>query len=75
MFLVIVILIGLIPAFIAQQKGRSFIGWWIYGAAIFIIALPHSIIVKTKGVKKCPYCAEDIKNEAAICKFCNKEQY
>lgn len=39
-------LIGLIPAFIAQKKGHSFGLWWLYGAALFIIALPHALIMK-----------------------------
>lgn len=43
---IIALLIGLIPAFIAQGKGRSFVLWWIYGALIFIVALPHSLIMK-----------------------------
>jgi hypothetical protein len=43
--LIVAALIGLIPAFIAQKKGRSFGLWWIYGAAIFIVALPHALIM------------------------------
>ena len=38
--------LGLIPAFIARGKGKSFVAWWIYGALIFIVALPHSLIMK-----------------------------
>ncbi len=33
-------LIGLIPAFIAGSKGHNFLGWWIFGAMLFIVALP-----------------------------------
>ncbi|EFV40439.1 hypothetical protein HMPREF0864_02170 [Enterobacteriaceae bacterium 9_2_54FAA] len=34
---------GLIPAFIAEQKGRSFGLWWFYGFMLFIVALIHSL--------------------------------
>ena len=42
----VAILLGLIPASIAKKKGRSFIGFWIYGALFFIIALPHALLLK-----------------------------
>jgi len=38
-------IIGLIPAAIAQGKGRSFLGWWLFGALLFIVALPCALIV------------------------------
>jgi hypothetical protein len=41
LFLMVVVLIGLIPAAVASKKGRSFVLWWLYGSAIFIVALPH----------------------------------
>ncbi len=44
--LIVAALIGLIPAFVAQKKGHSFGLWWFYGAALFIIALPHALIMK-----------------------------
>jgi len=79
--LLIAVLIGLIPAAIAQGKGHSFGLWWLYGAAIFIIALPHALLLKPSrhaldqiqlesGFKKCPQCAEFVKSEAQICRFC-----
>lgn len=46
--IIISILIGLIPASIAHSKGHNFFLWWIYGSAIFIIALPHSLMVHFK---------------------------
>lgn len=45
-FLIIAILIGLIPAAIAKDKGRSFGLWWFFGASLFIVALPASLLIK-----------------------------
>lgn len=79
------LLLGLIPAAIAKNKGRSFIGWWIYGAALFIVALPHALVMKrdieaieqseiqSGEMRKCPFCAELVRAEAKVCKHCHKD--
>ncbi len=79
------VLLGLIPASIAQSKGRSFVGWWIYGALLLIVALPHALMLQTDLVavdrravqsgesRKCPHCAELVRRDAKICRYCQRD--
>jgi hypothetical protein len=71
---VIAPLIGLIPASIAKSKGRSFLVWWLFGWALWIVALPAAIIVGPGGSKRrCPSCDEPISVAAKVCPHCQRE--
>jgi hypothetical protein len=77
------VVLGLIPATIAALKGRSFVPWWLYGAALFAIATPHAILTHrnmagvdgrkaAEGYGRCPACAEMVRKEAKRCRYCHE---
>jgi tetratricopeptide (TPR) repeat protein len=36
------------------------------------VPLKNNIHLPANSLKKCPYCAEEVKDEAVVCKFCGK---
>lgn len=41
-------LLGLLPAFIARAKGYPFLLWWVFGALVFIVALPVAFFLQDR---------------------------
>jgi len=82
--IVAALILGFIPATIASKKGRDFMTWYIYGFLLFIVALPHSLIIsKTEDQKlkdasasgrvPCPFCKELIHIDAVVCPHCQRD--
>jgi cytochrome c-type biogenesis protein len=46
--LIALLFLGLIPAYIASRKGRSFLDWWVFGVGLFFVALPAAFLIKPK---------------------------
>ena len=38
--------LALLPAWIAQRKGRSFTRFYVFGFLLFIVALPVALLIK-----------------------------
>jgi len=70
--LLLAVLLGLLPAFIASRKGHSFFFWWIFGALLFIVALPLALIARDVRIK-CPYCVEPVSKQATVCPHCHSQ--
>jgi len=63
--------LGLIPAAMARSKGRSFGLWWLFGFALFIVALPASFMISHSKI--CPHCRKGVDPQATICPFCQSQ--
>ena len=44
--------LGLIPAWLASRKGRTFLDWWLFGWSLFPIALVSALLISAKGEQK-----------------------
>jgi cytochrome c-type biogenesis protein len=42
-------ILGLVPAWLASRKGRTFLDWWLFGWSLFPIALVAALLVQPKN--------------------------
>jgi len=69
-FVILLAVAGIVGSIIAIRKGRSPVWWFILCAffPLLIIVIASLPPLVSKGyTKKCPYCAEIIKEDAHFC--------
>jgi len=75
-YVLLLIIAGIIGGIIAGRKGRSPIFWFMLCAIVPLLIVVIAVLppVVSKGyTKKCPYCAEIVKEDAIVCKHCGRE--
>ena len=74
LILIVALLLGIVGAWLANDKGRSKTLWFILSTLCPLFIIPIALLgpkERFEGVfRQCPSCKEFIKWEAKVCKRC-----
>lgn len=67
------LILMIVTGVLASRRGRSVIGWLLLALIFTPIVLLILLVLPDRSVKVCPQCAEEVKRDAQVCRFCGYE--
>jgi hypothetical protein len=79
--LIVAVLFWIVPIAVANsiakgkgREGQGFVlGLFLSWIGVLIVALLPALHSEASGERKCPHCAEWVKREASVCRFCGRD--
>ena len=67
------LILMIVTGVVASRRGRSVVVWLLLALIFNPIVILILLVLPDRNLKTCPACAEEVKRDAQICRFCGYE--